>query len=133
MTPVIERPLTQKQRVLRYLQQGSICVADVPLDLGYAMRNRIGDLRRDGFNIHSELCRVHAHSGPISRYWLKEAPASRLTTTEGPGPQSFHQRAGDRSCSGKHLLSAVVGGAVSDSTPRRLVTAPVQQAIALGV
>ena len=73
-TPIIERPLTQKQRVLRYLQRGSICVADVPLDLGYAMRNRIGDLRRDGFNIHSELCRAHNHQGPISRYYLIVAP-----------------------------------------------------------
>ena len=64
--------MTQKQIVLDMLRQrGSLCLAEVPVNIGYAMRNRIGDLRKDGIPIESAPCRIHAHrSHSIVRYRL---------------------------------------------------------------
>ena len=63
--------MTQKQKVLAWLQnQPSVCIADLPLELGYCARNRIGDLRRDGYDIRGERCTRHSHAGPVFRYRL---------------------------------------------------------------
>jgi hypothetical protein len=67
---------SQKTLVLAALRTAGsrgICIGDLPLNLGYSARNRIGTLRREGFDIKSELCRVHAHDGPISRYYILES------------------------------------------------------------
>ena len=63
--------MTQRQQVLAALiNQPSVCLADVPLELGYTLRNRISELRRDGHNIVSEPCTKHRHEGTIVRYHL---------------------------------------------------------------
>lgn len=71
-------PMTQRELVLQALRSAGergVCLADVPLDLGYTLRNRVASLRHE-YTIESERCRVHAHDGPVSRYWLKEKAAS---------------------------------------------------------
>jgi hypothetical protein len=69
MTPILAVKRTQKERVLEALMDhDSICLADVDFDLSYCMRNRISELRDDGYAIEGEQCRRHAHRGPILRY-----------------------------------------------------------------
>jgi Helix-turn-helix domain len=64
---------TQKQRVLAWLQnQSSVCVSDLPVELGYTMRNRIHELRADGVEIIGERCTAHNHRGPILAYRLAQ-------------------------------------------------------------
>jgi hypothetical protein len=48
--------------------EDQVCVASVPLDLGYTLRNRIHELRDDGLPIVGERCLRHAHRGPILSY-----------------------------------------------------------------
>lgn len=111
--------MSQKTDVLGFLRDAGtrgICIADLPLALGYSARNRIGTLRREGFDIRSELCRVHAHDGPISRYTLKEAPASRLTDSLRPRPPVISPTRGGSLIRGSDHLRPSVGGAAPDST-----------------
>lgn len=62
---------SQRERVLLHLQaQSKVCVASVPLDLGYTLRNRVGELRRSGYEIVSERCLRHRHEGPVIAYRL---------------------------------------------------------------
>jgi hypothetical protein len=62
--------MTQKERVLLHLRtQEKVCVASVPLDLAYTLRNRVGELRRD-HEIVSERCLRHHHDGPVFAYRL---------------------------------------------------------------
>ena len=68
MTPTIK---TQKSRVLTALcDLDSLCLADVDVDLSYTLRNRISELRDDGYTIEGDRCRRHDHRGPILRYRL---------------------------------------------------------------
>jgi hypothetical protein len=65
--------VTQREAVLKALRKHpkrGLCIADLPLELGYCARNRVSELRRDGWQIVSETCRVHKHGGPIARYRL---------------------------------------------------------------
>jgi hypothetical protein len=63
--------MTQKERVLLHLRtQEKVCVASVPLDLGYTLRNRVGELRREDYQIVSERCMRHHHDGPVIAYRL---------------------------------------------------------------
>jgi hypothetical protein len=94
---------SQREQVLAALRTAGsrgICLADVELPISYTMRNRIGTLRREGFDIRSELCRVHAHDGPISRYVLWEwerasatppplAPSAATKAARGAEPQGL--------------------------------------------
>ena len=69
--------MSQRSTVLEALREAGergICLADVPIDVGYAMRNRIGDLRAAGMLIRGERCRIHAHRGQIERYFLVTQP-----------------------------------------------------------
>ena len=68
---------TQKQRIHDYLKLwGSLCVADLPLELSYTARNRISELRRDGVPIRTATCGWHQHEHPVARYYL-EQPAQQ--------------------------------------------------------
>jgi hypothetical protein len=63
--------MTQKQRVLLYLKtQGSVCVGNVPLDVGYTLRNRVGELIREGHRIEKQRCPWHQHRAPVMAYTL---------------------------------------------------------------
>lgn len=69
-----ERP-SQKLRILTLLRAAAergICISNVPLDLSYTARNRIGDLRKEGYVIESAPCRVHHHRAAVARYFLME-------------------------------------------------------------
>lgn len=66
---------TQKRRVLLLLRAAGadgVCVSNVPLELGYTMRNRISELRREGHAIEGAACHVHAHRSGVLRYVLRE-------------------------------------------------------------
>jgi hypothetical protein len=60
---------------LRIAGRQGVCLSDVPLEIGYTMRNRVAELRRDGKLIESERCRVHKHASTVSRYFLIERSA----------------------------------------------------------
>lgn len=64
--------MTQKERVLLYLRTmpEGVCVEAVPRDLGYTLRNRIGELRRDHVPIAGERCTRHHHAAPVFSYRL---------------------------------------------------------------
>ena len=70
------KPTTQKGRILAALKQAGprgVCLAD--LDAlhygdGYAARNRVGDLRKEGKPIEGAPCNLHNHRGGIMRYVL---------------------------------------------------------------
>ena len=67
--------MSQKQRVLVLLQeQDAVCVKSVPVDLGYTLRNRVSELRREGKNIVSERCRMHAHASSVLMYYIPREP-----------------------------------------------------------
>ena len=71
-----ERP-TQKRRVLALLRMGGeagICINNVPMDLAYTYRNRVSELRADGYAIESATCRVHNHKAAVARYVLRGEP-----------------------------------------------------------
>lgn len=66
---------TQKRRVLLLLRafgERGVCLADCPGDLSYTMRNRISELRADGFTIAGAVCRTHRHPSAVQRYTLTE-------------------------------------------------------------
>lgn len=68
---------TQKRRVLALLRMAGaagICIANVPLDLSYTARNRISELRHEGYVIDDAVCRFHKHRGAVARYTLREEP-----------------------------------------------------------
>jgi hypothetical protein len=70
-TPTLAPKRTQKDRVLEALMDHeSICLADVAFDLSYTLRNRVAELRRDGYTIEGAQCRWHDHHGPVLRYRL---------------------------------------------------------------
>jgi hypothetical protein len=67
------KPLSQKERVriaLTMAGAGGICISDLPLELSYAARNRIGELRREGYAINSSTCHRHKHRSAVARYVL---------------------------------------------------------------
>lgn len=70
--------MTQKERVLLYLQTmpEGVCVECVPRDLGYTLRNRIGELRRENVPIEGSRCIRHPHKAPVFSYRL--VPAEQL-------------------------------------------------------
>ena len=69
--------MSQKSEVLELLRYGGdqgLCLAGAPVDLAYTLRNRVSELRRDGYDIRGERCTRHAHKGPILSYRLVTAP-----------------------------------------------------------
>ena len=66
--------LTYKEVVLNLLRrrgpQGA-CVSDVPIHISYTLRNRAGELIRDGHHITKRRCRVHSHASAVIRYYLE--------------------------------------------------------------
>lgn len=104
---------SQRELVLSALRTAGsrgICLADVPLELSYTLRNRIGEIRRQGKDVRSELCRVHAHDGPIARYTLRVERASAT-------PPPLAPSAGTKPARGAEPQRALA----SDSTPVQLV------------
>lgn len=84
----ITRPISQKSLVLSALREAGergICVSDVPRDLSYTLRNRVGELRRE-FTIESDRCRVHRHRSTVSRYVLKENTVQPVDRRPGNVP-----------------------------------------------
>ena len=75
---------TQKQIVLDMLKRnGSLCVADLPVEISYTLRNRCSELRRDGVKMEVSPCRVHDHrSKSIVRYRLP-APVQLELAADG--------------------------------------------------
>jgi len=74
--------MTQRERVLAILRAAGprgVCLADVPGDLSYVLRNRVGDCSKLGYTITSQRCRFHRHRGLVSRYRLLEG-----ATDSGP-------------------------------------------------
>jgi hypothetical protein len=81
--------VSQRESVLAALRTAGsrgICLADVPLEVSYTLRNRVSELRRQGTDVRSELCRVHAHDGPISRYTLHESLVQLADRRPGNAP-----------------------------------------------
>jgi len=76
MSAVAERPLTQKQVVLRLLREHpeGICVADVPREVAYTLRNRCSELSHEGHAIVVRRCRFHTHKAAVVRYSLSASP-----------------------------------------------------------
>jgi hypothetical protein len=71
--------VTQKQRIHEHLKLwGSLCVADLPLELSYTARNRISELRRDGVPIRTATCGWHRHEHPVARYYLEQPQQQAL-------------------------------------------------------
>lgn len=109
MTPIIR---TQRDVILDALKSAGdkgLCIsdlADVDWTVVLTARNRISEMRASGLRIESSRCTRHAHRSTVSRYTLKEKAASPISGRAA----SITRRA-----------------VASDSTPRRLVTAPVQQ------
>ena len=73
--PVAVKPqgMTQRTEVLRLLEAAGnrgVCVSDVPVAVGYCLRNRVGDLAKEGHRITSVRCTVHPHRGNVVRYFL---------------------------------------------------------------
>lgn len=72
----MSHPMTQKDRVLHFLRMfpEGICVTMLPTDLSYTARNRVCELRHDGFKIESKPCKQHAHQGSVVRWRLSAKP-----------------------------------------------------------
>lgn len=70
--------MSQREAVLAALRSApdGLCLLDVPIDLGYTLRNRIGTLRQE-YEIRGERCRKHRHRGPVERYYLVTAPVQQ--------------------------------------------------------
>lgn len=69
---------TQKRRILALLRMAGpagVCISNVPTELAYTARNRVSELRREGFEIEGSPCRVHNHHSAVSRYVLVKEPA----------------------------------------------------------
>lgn len=71
--------LTRVLNALRMAGDRGLCVADVPIDVGYTLRNRLSELRAGGHHIEARPCRAHRHRGGVLRY--------RLLPTPPPGEQ----------------------------------------------
>ena len=74
--------MTQRELILIVLRDHpeGVCIEDVGRVDPYAVltaRNRISELRADGFDIRSQRCRVHAHRSTVSRYFLV-VPAEQM-------------------------------------------------------
>ena len=73
---------SQKQIVLDMLKRnGSLCVADLPVDISYTLRNRVSELRREGKPIESSRCTVHQHRASVSRYRLAQPQQQEIALT----------------------------------------------------
>ncbi len=55
---------------LRIAGKDGACVSDMPETVAYSARNAVSRLRRVGFEIKGERCKVHRHTGAVARYWL---------------------------------------------------------------
>jgi len=64
--------VSQRETVLRLLREHptGICVADVPPEIAYTLRNRISELHAHGHPIVSRVCRQHKHGSAVRRYSL---------------------------------------------------------------
>lgn len=68
-----ERP-TQKKRVLALLViagADGACISNAPHDLAYTFRNRVAELRADGYTIDGARCNAHNHRSGVLRYVLR--------------------------------------------------------------
>lgn len=63
---------TQKVQILNALREtrGGVCLADLPTHLNYTLRNRISELRSEGWMIESLPCKIHRHASSVRRYRL---------------------------------------------------------------
>ena len=82
---------TYKQRVLEALRaagERGVCLADVDRDLAHTLRNRCGELAREGHHIERRSCMWHDHrSATVARYILRptgETSAAGSGTTPKP-------------------------------------------------
>ena len=71
-----QEPSARRERVvlawLRIAGKEGACVSDMPEVVAYTARNAISLLRRAGYTIRGERCRVHRHGrAQVERYWLE--------------------------------------------------------------
>ena len=88
---------TYKQRVLEALRaagERGVCLADVDRDLAHTLRNRCGELAREGHHIERRSCMWHDHrSATVARYILRptgETSAAGSGTTPKPFEANGH-------------------------------------------
>jgi hypothetical protein len=113
----------QLQRVLLALRQahpGGTCLRGFGAEADTA-RNRVGDLRKLGWDIIAGVCKEHAHSGRVARYYLlnpqgtEEGTSGVSVGTRDLSPTSGRKDGGD----------GTVGPSPAVPTPLELFPAPV--------
>ena len=85
MSPA-EPTAPQQIKVLEALRRGPSCLHEFG-SVAYVARNRVGDLRRLGWNITAVRCHRHPHRGRVAEYRLLEGPPEQLapSNTDGVG------------------------------------------------
>ncbi len=82
--------MTQREEVLSLLRmvgQRGVCVSEAPEHLAYTLRNRVGDLVRDGHRITAMRCTTHSHRGNVARYVLVAPVQAEAPSAPAPAPE----------------------------------------------
>lgn len=75
--------MNRTERLLQRLDMAAregLCLAEVPHEDAYTMRNAVAEATAAGYKIRSERCRKHRHSSTVSRYFKEGGTGEKLTT-----------------------------------------------------
>lgn len=69
---------TIREYVIRQLRTGTACANTFYRDAKPTARNRISELRNNGWQITTMACDLHSHEQPVVKYVLIAEPTNQL-------------------------------------------------------